>query len=89
MKPLIKKLLNWLRIRLFFASQFIARQTLCRIKGHDYGAVVYISPAVMHLCARCGRDVCGRTFDDLEPMNEEDWEWFESQQRLHNDFLND
>lgn len=44
----------------------------CSILGHDFGPVVYVSPAVMQCCHRCGRDIQGRDFDDLEPTTEAD-----------------
>ena len=44
----------------------------CSILGHDYGPVVYFSPAVLNCCRRCGRDILGRDFDDLEPMTDEE-----------------
>ena len=48
---------------------------ICFFRGHDYGSVVYISPAVLTYCHRhCGKEIQDRTFDDLEPMTDEDYE---------------
>ena len=28
----------------------------------------------LYFCSRCGKEICGRTFEDLQPMSEEDVE---------------
>ncbi len=50
----------------------------CRIKGHDFGPVVFISPALLTYCRHCGEEIMGRTIDDLEPMTEADFEHLET-----------
>ena len=50
----------------------IIAQLFCYFRGHDYGPVVYVSPAVLTFCRRCGREIQDRTFDDLESMTDED-----------------
>lgn len=51
---------------------------VCYFKGHDFGSAVYISPAVLTFCRRCGTEIQGRTFDDLEPATDEDLEVMDS-----------
>lgn len=58
--------------------EFISRHIVCRFKGHYFGDVVYISPAVLTFCHRCGKEIQDRTIDDLESMTDEDYEWLES-----------
>ena len=50
---------------------------LCDIRGHDYGYEVYISPSMLTCCHRCGRDIRDRSIEDLEPMNDEDYEYLD------------
>jgi len=54
------------------------RKLVCRLRGHDFGSVVYLSPAVLQCCRRCGEDIQGRTIDDLEPMTDEDFEFLDA-----------
>jgi len=58
--------------------EFFFRHLVCRFKGHDFGDAVYISPAVLTFCHRCGQEIQGRTIDDLEPMTDEDYDWLDS-----------
>lgn len=57
------------------------KRLLCRWRGHDYGDAVYFSPAVLVHCRRCGREICDRTIDDLEPMTDEDYDYLEAMDR--------
>ncbi|MCG7937483.1 MAG: hypothetical protein N0C88_01305 [Candidatus Thiodiazotropha lotti] len=43
---------------------------VCAVRGHDYGNEVYISPSMLTCCHRCGRDIRGRSIEDLEPMTD-------------------
>ncbi len=57
--------------------KLIAR-LICFFRGHDFGNVVYVSPAVLTYCHRgCGKELQDRTFDDLQPMTDEDYEALE------------
>jgi hypothetical protein len=60
---------------------------LCAIRGHDYGYEVYISPSMLTCCHRCGRDIQGRSIEDLEPMTDEDYEYLD--QHIDMEFEND
>jgi hypothetical protein len=60
---------------------------VCAVRGHDYGHEVYISPAMLTCCHRCGRDIRGRSIEDLEPMTDEDYEYLEH--LIGMDFEND
>jgi hypothetical protein len=60
---------------------------VCAVRGHDYGNVVYISPSMLTCCHRCGRDIRGRSVEDLEPMTDEDYEYLD--QLIGMDFEND
>jgi len=51
---------------------------ICRLRGHDFGPCVYLSPAVLQCCLRCGDDIMGRTIDDLEPATDVDFAVIES-----------
>lgn len=48
------------------------RGDVCREHGHDFGDAVYLSPAVLTYCHRCGEELTGRTPADLEPMTDDD-----------------
>ena len=61
--------------------QWISR-AVCMLRGHDFGGVVYISPAILTHCHRCGEEIQGRTIDDLEPMTDEDYEHLEDLERM-------
>ena len=52
----------------------IIAKLICSFRGHNYGAAVYVSPAVLTYCRRCGREIQDRDFDALEPMTDEDYE---------------
>lgn len=55
----------------------IINQLICLFRGHDFGDVVYISPAVLTHCHKCGAEIQGRTTKDLEPMTDQDYEILE------------
>lgn len=63
-----------LRAVCFRLKRWFARHFICRRQGHDFGDVVYISPAVLTFCHNCGEEIQGRTWEDLEPMTDEDRE---------------
>ncbi len=58
--------------------KMLIRKIICFFRGHDFGDVVYISPAVLTYCHRCGKEIQDRAIDDLEPMTDEDYENLES-----------
>jgi len=46
---------------------------VCRFKGHKYGASEFNTWSLCY-CRRCGEEMAGRTFADLEtPPNDADW----------------
>lgn len=68
------------RAMLFVSSTLNAHvaSVPCSVLGHDFGPVVYVSPAVMQCCHRCGRDIQGRDFDDLEPTTDADRDFLDN-----------
>ena len=51
----------------------IAGWTVCRVGGCRYDAPVLRFNA-LYFCTRCGKEIAGRSFADLEPMSAEDIE---------------
>lgn len=49
------------------------KRLICKIKGHRYEAHT-LMPNALIFCKRCGSEILGRTFADLEPMTEEERE---------------
>ena len=45
----------------------------CWLRGHHYDTP-YFHTKSLYFCTRCGREMLGRTFDDLEPMTPEEWD---------------
>ena len=58
-------------------------KVVCMLRGHDFGPVVYVSPSVLIHCSRCGEELLGRSFDDLEYMTEEDREHVDMMDSYH------
>lgn len=46
---------------------------VCRVRGHHYPAPVFRSNC-LYFCTRCGKEMLGRTFADIEPISDEDLE---------------
>jgi len=46
---------------------------VCWFRGHQYNTPVFESN-VLYPCARCGREMFDRTFDDIEPLSDEQLE---------------
>lgn len=46
---------------------------LCLAPQHEYAAPFFHGNALC-FCAHCGTEIAGRTFDDLEPMTDEERE---------------
>jgi len=61
----------------------LLKRLICRLRGHDFGFVVYISPSALIHCSRCGEEIQGRTAKDLIPMNDRDREYFDSLEDTH------
>lgn len=58
----------------YYRSACAAGAVVCRIKGRcNYDTWVFHINC-LYFCTRCGKEICGRTFDDLRPMSEEDVE---------------
>ncbi len=58
----------------------IIGKIICKFNGHDFGSVVTYSPNVLVFCRRCGEEIAGRKWEDLEPMSEADREEFEERE---------
>lgn len=67
------------------AMKQLIRKIHCHFKGHDFGNAVYVSPAVLTFCRRCGREIQDRTFDDLEPMTDQDYEMLEQMEDFYSE----
>ena len=52
---------------------------VCLVKGCHYDTPVFNTNS-LHFCTRCGKELTGRTFADLQPMSDEDLEHIH---RLH------
>lgn len=48
-----------------------AGSVVCRFKGCHYDTPVF-HPNALHFCTRCGKEVTGRTFADLQPLSDEE-----------------
>lgn len=48
-------------------------RVVCLFRGHHYDTPV-LNPRCLYFCIRCNHELAGRTFDDLEPMTDEDLE---------------
>ncbi|HJW25155.1 MAG TPA: hypothetical protein VJ576_09675 [Rhodocyclaceae bacterium] len=46
---------------------------VCRFRGHNYGAPVFRLNC-LYPCTRCGREMFDRTFDDIEPLIDDELE---------------
>ncbi|WP_020675305.1 hypothetical protein [Geopsychrobacter electrodiphilus] len=69
----------------------LIKKLICLFKGHDFGDCVYISPSYLTFCRCCGVEIQGRSFDDLEPLTDEDrehlefiddWDWDDAERSL-------
>jgi DNA-directed RNA polymerase subunit RPC12/RpoP len=45
----------------------------CWLRGHHYNTPDF-HPKALYFCTRCGREILGRTYDDIEPMTDEEWQ---------------
>lgn len=43
----------------------------CKARGHNYNNTEFVSYC-LYFCTRCRREMFNRTFDDIEPMTEEE-----------------
>lgn len=50
-------------------KQVLASAT-CTARGHQYNNTEFVSNC-LYLCIRCRREMFGRTFEDIEPMTDE------------------
>lgn len=48
-----------------------AGSVVCRFKGCHYDTPVFSTNALYH-CTRCGKEITGRTFADLQPLSDEE-----------------
>jgi hypothetical protein len=47
------------------------KKMICKFKGHKYEALTFMANG-LYFCDRCGAEMLGRTFADLEPMTQEE-----------------
>lgn len=57
----------------------VAGGVVCRFKGCHYDTPVFSTNA-LYFCTRCGKEITGRTFADLEPISDDEMEHIH---RLH------
>jgi len=57
----------------------IIKKIFCYFRGHDFGDVVVITPCSLTFCHCCGKEIQDRTFDDLEPCTDEDYNLFDEE----------
>jgi len=56
----------------------LLKRLICKIKGHSYRGLDHgFMSNCLYFCDRCGKELLDRTFEDLEPMTEEEREYFE------------
>lgn len=51
----------------------ILRQLVCKVRGHRYDTPVFMSNC-LYFCSCCGREMFDRTFEDIEPLTDEQME---------------
>lgn len=47
---------------------------VCKSKGRCKFNTPVFQSHCLYFCSRCGKEICGRTFNDLEPMSAEEVE---------------
>lgn len=52
-------------------SDVLRKLVVCPLVGCDFGDVLFTGNSLV-FCRRCGAEILGRTFDDLEPMTAEE-----------------
>lgn len=55
------------------ARQWLARG-VCRLRGCNFPPVYVFRTNALYFCTRCGEELTGRTFADLQPLSDEDLE---------------
>lgn len=65
---------KWLDIIGWRIRRLIGR-VVCLFKGHHYN-MTELRPNTLYLCTRCRKEMFDRSFDDIEPMSDEDLEDF-------------
>jgi hypothetical protein len=55
------------------AAKKLLRRLACKLRGHRYDTPEF-SLNTLYFCSCCGRELLDRTFDDIEPMSDEDIE---------------
>ncbi len=58
------------------------KRLICRFRGHKCECAIYVlggdyTSKALYFCERCGTELFGRTFEDLEPMTDEEREAFD------------
>ncbi|HJW55856.1 MAG TPA: hypothetical protein VJ577_11330 [Burkholderiaceae bacterium] len=49
------------------------KRAVCLIRGHSYNTPEFRGNS-LYFCSRCGREMFGRTFADIEPMSDDEIE---------------
>ena len=58
---------------LLWKTRWRLMRVVCLFRGHHYNTPTFTSN-VLYLCTRCRREMFDRTFADIEPMSDEEWE---------------
>ncbi len=62
-------------VRLLWQARSALGSVVCRFKGHHYDTPVF-HPKCLYFCTRCEKELLGRTFADLQPMSESEYDEF-------------
>lgn len=60
---------------LLWQARNAVRSVVCRFKGHHYDTPVF-HPKCLYFCTRCDKELLDRTFADLQPMTESEYDEF-------------
>lgn len=54
-----------------------AMQPVCLVRGHRYDTPFFMTNC-LYFCARCGREMMGRTSADIKPLTDEEREMLDA-----------
>jgi hypothetical protein len=60
----------------FQKAKKLTLKAICAIRGCRHNAL-YFSGNTLSFCTCCGEEIAGRTFDDIEPMDSDEWDEFQ------------
>lgn len=55
---------------------------VCKARGKCRYDTYCFQTNVLYFCVRCSKEMFNRTFDDIEPLSEEDHEWLLREQDM-------